>query len=263
MLPVYSAVSINKILQSGGRTKPWLIMAQKDSEIRPFVVKLFPAAQVDRYPVEAEVLGNILAKETFNFMVPDAALIDFPPEFIRDLSDENKIILESKDERIKFGTSLINNFYPYSSSIPKSYITKRIQLDTLFAFDNLIRNRDRTERKPNILLTKNDAILIDHELALEKLDLAIAEISNISSPLNWSYHIFYNHLKDSIKENKKLYFEEFMEYLRYMNVNVVDSYFMQLDRFGYNCRTKEIKNYLNYAKNNSGKFVKILNALIS
>jgi len=77
------------------------------------------------------------------------------------------------------------------------------------------------------------------------------------------FHICYNHLRDALKKTKEGYFAEFLEILKYINPNILDDYFSQLFSFGYSIRVNIIKKYLNYAKDNSSKFVKTLNKAIS
>lgn len=46
MLPVYKAISFQRVLEKGGRTKPWLVLVQTEEKVAPYVVKLFETALI-------------------------------------------------------------------------------------------------------------------------------------------------------------------------------------------------------------------------
>jgi len=69
---------------------------------------------------------------------------------------------------VKFGSELITPHNPFYASLGKEIIESKIEIDSLFAFDNLIRNRDRNNYKPNLLLSRDSAYLLAHELGFEK-----------------------------------------------------------------------------------------------
>ena len=98
MLPIYQAESFRRVLDKGGRTKPWLILVRTEAGTVPYVVKLFePNAIADRDAVANEVLGNILARE-FQLPVPQAALIEFNDTFLATVSDSSLLdVLERAD----------------------------------------------------------------------------------------------------------------------------------------------------------------------
>lgn len=260
MLPVYTAIDLREILQKGGRTKPWVVLVDANvNGLATYVVKIFTNEQiVSRNSVENEVLGNILARE-FGLPTPDGALIEFSNDFIIRLKDEAQVILENRDGRIKFGSLLIEPADPFDADMPKAIMKKKIDLDSVFAFDNLIRNRDRGSQKPNLILSHKSAFLIDHELGFEKIENAIAELQSGNLDIKFSeWHIFYHYLRRAKATTKSQYFEEFGEYLRFLNVNVLNQYFTQLESFGYVTRKDIIAQYLTYVKENSAKFVTLL-----
>ena len=168
------------------------------------------------------------------------------------------------DERIKFGTSLIQGNYLFNPAFTKTQAAKMIELDTLFAFDNLIRNRDRNKRKPNLLVKGKSAYLIDHELGFEIEKNTIDDYHNgIWDASYYKYHIFWDYLKRSRNETKLHYFNTFNEYLRMLNLNSLDSHFQQLNEYGYSTvRHKIIKDYLADMKKNSSNFVNLLKKII-
>ena len=150
MLPVYKAISFNQIIDKGGRTKPWSVLVDTGNGLKPYVVKMFPTEMVEaNNSVCKEVLGNVLARE-FHLPVPKAALIEMDNAFQWTISDpEAQAKFEFVDERVKFGSELIVGNYLFNPAFSKRQASNMIQLDNLFAFDNLIRNRDRGRGKPN------------------------------------------------------------------------------------------------------------------
>lgn len=237
--------------------------------LKPYVVKLFETGLIElRDSVANEVIGNILAKE-FNLPVPKAALIDLDEDFVNTLRNPELIqILEERDYRIKFGSELLEGYFNFDY---KAYnlndVRKIIDIDSVYAFDNLIRNRDRNgELKPNILIKSSEAFLIDHELGFEKITADIVKKMN-----NWewdkgfcNYHIFYNFLKNSPLKIKREYFHEFGEYLKYLNINSLEPYFAQLIRYGFSGNKHTlIRNYLSEMKQNSSNFTNVMLSTIS
>lgn len=266
MLPVYKAISFNKIIEKGGRTKPWLVIVNAGNTPRPYVVKLFETSLIDfKDSVTSEVLGNVLAKE-FNLPVPNAALIDFDDDFIDTIKNQGVLeILEARDTRLKFGSELLDGYVQFDSEAFKTADIKQvIDIDNVFAFDNLIRNPDRKNLKPNILIKSNEAYLIDHELGFEINNETINELKTWQwNSKFYNQHIFYNFLRDSITRHKTEYFDEFGEYLRLLNLNILTPYFHQLIQARYSpVNHGIITNYLTQMKQNSANFVYLMRAKI-
>ena len=142
MLPEYQAIAFDKIIEKGGRTNPWLVLVDTGSGIKPYVAKMFTTDLIEnRDSVTNEVLGNILAK-AFDLPVPEAALIHMGESFRQKISSpEAQIAYDLADERIKFGSALIEGNYLFNSAFTKVQAGKMVDLDTLFAFDNLILTR--------------------------------------------------------------------------------------------------------------------------
>lgn len=268
MLPIYKAISFNKVITKGGRTEPWVILVNAENSIRPYVVKIFKTDLINiRDSVANEVLGNILAKE-FNLPVSNAALIDLSDDFINTIKDPKLLgILENNDLRLKFGSELKDGFFNFDyTAYTLSEVRKIIDIDNVFAFDNLIRNRDRNgQLKPNILIKSSEAFLIDHELGFEEISLDIIEgLKEYKLDRRFCvYHIFYTFLKQSPIKIKKEYFNEFEEYLRRLDVNVLIPYFKQLADVGFSTKNHSlIADYLGGMKQNSVRFAENLKAVI-
>jgi hypothetical protein len=266
MLPEYTAIAFDKVIEKGGRTKPWTVLVETDRGIKPYVVKMFtPHLVENRDVVTNEVLGNVLARE-FDLPVPEAALIHMDENFRMTIHDPRaQMAFDAADERIKFGSALVEGNYLFNPAFTKTQAEKMIDLDTLFAFDVFIRNRDRNAGKPNLLVTGKAAWLIDHELGFEIDQQAIADFkAGQWDEKFYLYHIFLNYLKKSRLATKRDYFGAFTEYLRTLNVNIIQPYLQQLGNHGYDqSRHTMIRDYLREIRQNSPNFDALLKSFIA
>ena len=259
MLPVYEAIDIVQVIsKQSGHTQPWVVVANTPKGLQSFVVKLYTTAQIQQYnSVTSEVICNVLASE-FDLNVPQAAFIDIPEALLFNKSLEWQELYGKADIRLKFATAQLSDISSAIPGLPKGYYNKRISLDTLYAFDNLILNGDRGQQKTNLLVGKK-AWLIDHELALQTADISNTDWANFEIAEKFStYHLFYTYLKRSIKSKKKHYFDEFLEYVHTLNINKLNSYYQQLSKEGYSVDRNIINNWLQQVKQNSIIFVKSL-----
>ncbi len=266
MLPIYQAESFRRVLDKGGRTKPWLVLVRTEEGTMPYVVKLFePDAIAGRDAVANEVLGNVLARE-FQLPVPKAALIEFSDTFLATVGDPALLdVLGRADDRLKFGSALLDGFTRFDPTTFTAAEARRIiDIDSVFAFDNLIRNPDRKAIKPNLLVRSQEGYLIDHELGFEIDQATISELEKRTWPgkfYNW--HIFHSYLKTAPVKQKAGFFNEFEEYLRLLNLNVLRPYLRQLEQIGYpTIKHSLILEYLYYCKRNSATFAMVLKSLI-
>ncbi len=258
MLPEYEALSCNGIIRKGGHSNPWSVMVQTETGSKSYVVKIYKTLDIEaRNKMTAEVIGNFLAGE-FDLKAPNAALINFSESFKIGISPECEEILSISDDRIKFGTEELQGNYIFPRDFEKNDAKNYIDLDTLFAFDYLIRNRDRNLQKPNLLLKDKTAWLIDHEMALEIPEDYLTEIECMQWDRRYTNHLFYNYLHNSNKEIKRNYFSTFEEYLNHINLNSLNSYYQQLEQKGFITNRTFINTYFEFIKQNSSKFVNML-----
>ena len=204
MLNIYKAIDIIDVIsENSGRTKPWVVLAQTPQGVKPFVVKLFTSQQVDfANSITHEVIGNALAME-FELCVPEMALIDIPEDLAMNKAPHYQIQFSNTDPRLKFATARIPNANTLIKDLPKSFYNKRIEMDTLYAFDNLIRNADRGQNKTNMLVSGNLLHLIDHEMALKQNDISGIDMNEFEIDEKFTkYHLFYSYLKRAIKNTK-------------------------------------------------------------
>ncbi len=174
-------------------------------------------------------------------------------------------VLESKDERIKFGTIYKEGTIKAEVGIKKEILEKSFELDTLYAFDNFIRNGDRGIYKTNLLIhTETEQLwLIDHELAL---DISKETISNFKRHL-WEdkfsvHHFCYSYLKENNENVSEQYFNTFFEYLTKLNLNQLDIYFKQLNSYDYLTNKDSVLDYFYFVKQNAVQFISILKSFI-
>ena len=265
MLQIYRATSLRDIAPTG-RTRPWVVTVRTPGGLKSYVVKLFNTPTIQhRDSVTNEVLGNVLARQ-FGLNTPQAALIDLDDSFKSTLRDLDLIEkLEFSDDRLKFGTELLDGNVSNLLSFNSSEAREAVEIDTLFAFDNLIRNGDRTRNPTNLLVRSNEVYLIDHEFAFDIPQDVASDLKSWYWPNRYAdYHVCYEYLKKSILEYKMEYFNVFHEYLRHLNINGLTSYFEQLKSVGFSdAKHPIIKEYLSEVKINSNNFVNALKGKIS
>jgi hypothetical protein len=266
MLPIHKAISFVAVLEKGGRTKPWLVLVHTGEQVEPFVVKLFDSEEIAvRDSVVNEVMGNVLARE-FQLPVPQAALIEMGPDFIRTIPEPRLVThLANFDHRVKFGSQqlqAVDRINPQGLSLAD--LRRMIEVDSVFAFDVLIRNPDRNFVKSNLLVRQNEAYLIDHELGFEITAGCGKELDDWQwKDRFYRYHIFYEHLKHASQGQKAEFFHEFQECLRLLNVDVLQGYWNQLADHGYPAGRRDlVMGYFEEMKQKSAKFVSLLKGLI-
>jgi hypothetical protein len=210
------------------------------------------------------VIGNALAAD-FSLSVPQCAFINISEELVATKPLDFQLQFNKADIRTKFATVALDGVNTASASLKKSNFIQRLPIDTLFAFDNLIKNADRGQGKPNLLLSTKgkQAYLIDHEYVLDRDEISNTNWSNFRiNPKFTQHHLCFNYLKHSQKKFKQTYFDEFLEYLRYMNVGKLNPYFKDLHNQGFSTSNQIITNWLTEVKQNSTNFVNHLRGIL-
>lgn len=173
------------------------------------------------------------------------------------LNSECEEILSIVDERPKFGSEFIEGSLMFNPETDRQTINHMIDAAQVYAFDYFLCNRDRNNNKPNLLVKRNEGILIDHEMGLE---IDRGTIDNFLRGIwdsRYQYHLFYNYLNET-RGNKNNLFDEFLLYLNTVNFNKFDTYFEQLETLGFNTQKEIIKEYWLTVQRNSSKFETIL-----
>jgi hypothetical protein len=257
MLPIYEAIDLVHVIpENSGHTKPWVVLVNTPQGLASYVTKLYTPAQVNRFHcVTKEVICNVLARD-FELRVPDCALIDVPEEFVLRLAPEHQQQFSLADPRLKFGSLKIDNVNSAISGLPKQSFSNRIDMATLFAFDNLIRNCDRGHPKTNLLIGSKEAYLIDHEMTLREADIDNINLDTHQIEDQFTrFHLFYPYLKKTRGENRRNLFNEFEEYLRLLNINALNPYFRQLTLAGFTDYSALICGWIEQVKQKSTIFV--------
>jgi len=254
-LPRYKATRFLKIIARGGHSKPWLIEAEADGCTETLVMKVFTTTQIEaRDCVTNEVIGNILAQE-YDFSVPQAAFVHTPNAFWDALPDrESREALALADPRPKFASVFVETGQKVTPSLSLAYLDENIDLELLYAFDNLIRNPDRGTGKTNLLINdEEDIFLIDHELALESLFTGVADFKAEQPERFNKYHLAYAHLKAQKPDFQLAY-----DYLKSLSLHSLEECFAQLTALKYIPRQDAILFHLELIKNNPPSFIKML-----
>lgn len=245
----------------GGATRPWLVYVNVEGAPLPYVVKMYLKKDIEQIgSVSKDVYCSVLATE-MGLETPAPALIKFTKPFIKSLSNKMRIKLPGVDTRLKFGCKLIDATYQYDLSLPDSALDK-YDTESIFAFDQLVLNADRNNRKPNILLKGTSAYLIDHEKTLLINQKTFDNFDNNSiNHYLLKNHIFYNHLRGRRVATRNEYFKSFSRNLRNLNVDILDEYVYQLEGAGHPIEDYDfIKEYLKNIQQNGDKFVSLLKA---
>lgn len=255
-LPVYEAISFQKILDRGGHSKPWLVLVDMKGSPHPYVVKLYKTVDIEaRNKMTAEVLGNVLAPE-FGLNVPTAAIINFSDDFKMHLNAECEELLSVLDDRPRFGTEFIDAAFLYNQGIARRDTLDVIDPPLLYAFDYFICNRDRNLHKPNLLIKQGASYLIDHEMALEIDENTFRNFEQQQWDARYQNHLFYRFIT-KYKDKTNL-FDEFLLYLQSLNLTKYESYFNQLNELGFITQKEIILEYWRLIQKKSTIFANIL-----
>jgi hypothetical protein len=261
LLPIYPAQSYIGRLK-GGRTHPWQLAVLIENKPVPYVVKLFSQKEVNAQAVTKEVIGTVLA-QAFDLQTPAPAFIRISKAFKQTLSQDQRAEINGKDYRLPFATALLKPVAVFNPNLSSKDLNRYADADTLFAFDCLIWNVDRTLTKPNLLLSSETLHPIDHELSLS----IPADYAARLTDYQWGYpaeqHIFYKRLKARKPADKKQLFGTFEEYLKRLNPALLYPYFQQLTELKHPIPEADfLINYLHFMKQNSVTFVSLLQSQI-
>ena len=261
-MQILKLVHIDRFID-GGSSKPLLITAVDDNgKANQYVMKLFKKNYVEQnYSVAKEILICELAKE-FNLPVPNYALIDIDHELLSKYFEPEE--LAKLDENYKFCSEFNGQFVIFNPLVSLQFI-KSYDIANLFAFDNVIINSDRGgfRNKPNLLVNDEEILLIDHEQTLPFINNCYGNPNYFTYLQNYPYqrHLVVTHLKSMRLKNGV--FDEFLEMLKYLNIEKFIPIFDKLDLLNINYGYRE--NYLSFfewAKDKRESIYKHLNTII-
>lgn len=264
LIPIYSAVSFVDVINENNTTKPWVVYAKDPSGVTDvLVVKRFTARDMSQLNyVGKEVLALPIA-ECFELSCLKPLLVDLTDDFLETVPDNLKVNLSSYGAGLKFATKLQRGYNEFSGALPESYF-EEYDIETIFAFDALIRNTDRRLAKPNILLARKDYLLIDHERSLDiQHPFAFYQEVGKYSFLRQLKHVFFEFLYKK-NQDTPVQFDTFKEYLRNLDEGCLDAYIRELESAGFNMEDGLlIREYLCEAKRNCENFTNLLKELLT
>ncbi len=203
MTRVLSAYRFVRILE-GGTTKPWLLEVEtEEGNLIQAVVKVFkPDQLVQKSYTGHEYLGAWLAQE-LNLSTPEFFLVRLSNSFIKDLPFAANLKIDENGEAILFGNKYLEGSAIYSHTLLLRHLNKD-DIAAILAFDMLISNTDRRRGKPNMLMTKKQFYLIDHELAFGSTP---PSLNNLPHLVNG--HILFDHARKLFRQKGKGVFDFF------------------------------------------------------
>ena len=265
MLNIYKATVLDRIAIKGGSTKPCIITVEDDLDkvVGAYVVKIFRQNHIlQALPTNKEIICNVLARE-FDLSVPEIALVHVDSFIISELKHSGHFDSVHILPGTYFGSEFIEKTIDYSINTP-TYLFDTWEIETIFAFDVLIRNIDRRVAKPNLFIKDENFYLIDHELCFGAPERTFKKCLENNS---WvfitrkaSRHLFL----DQLRSNKEqLTFETFFYYLKNLNVEKLNTYEGILRNLGHDTIDfLLIKEYLYEVKANQKAFKALLLQLI-
>lgn len=193
---------------------------------------------------------------------PDAALIEFTPDFLTTLAPPQLKQLRSVPAGLKIGSVFLEGNYTFSPALGAKALADYDQ-ETIYAFDNLILNVDRRIDKPNILLQGADIYLIDHEMTLEGVRGALAQLGDQRWEHYSAGHLFYRYLRTRGANKIQQSFHTFGQLLQGMNPHRLEPYQRQLEEHNLGHRQyEELLRYLCCQKANSSQFEALLRKIL-
>jgi hypothetical protein len=254
-IPVYQARTFEKVV-TGGRNKPWLLTVETDIGPALYVTKFFARQDIEQQnALGREVYAGGLARE-FGLNIPDFALITIDEAFRETLPKKLRDQLNRKHTQFGFGSEFIPGEHTYTPALLAKELAA-YDIASIFAFDVLILNTDRRNKKPNILLDNDRYYLIDHEhtFALPQDVEPRQRVSNYY----FKNHIFYDVLHRKVRYGRNPEFGTFRELFYRSNLDVLDDYTDELESKGYDMDDSlVIKRYLQELKRDISYFMNVV-----
>lgn len=258
-LPIYTTTQIQDYLD-GGTTKPFLAQVTDGrSIVGTFVVKTFTARDLQQHCyIGAEACSNILASQ-FNLAVPEAAFIQVSKQSLKALRNSNEPMynaLIKKNPSFCFGTRHLS-----SPMLSPAYFKNLndTDIENIYGFDNLVLNNDRKADKPNILMSENSPILIDHERTFCPINMNFIQEGNLLPGCSHN-HLLKATLNRRINgKDVRSLFTPFQAYLSQLDTSPIETIKDQLTENGVNTDGMgDWEEYMVYIKKNVCNFVTLL-----
>ncbi|WP_293894745.1 HipA family kinase [Flavobacterium sp.] len=253
----------------GGSTMPWKMYLLDDGIEVPYIVKFFSEkSTLQQFPVFKEVISCELASQ-LDIITPNYALADLGRDFIDiAIGDAERAFLKTKHNGLKFASCYQERMmqYSHSKNIISPYNSAKV-----FAFDCLLFNLDRGQRKPNILIDDDGYMAIDHEQALPFIDttrnlydLIIERFTNRNIQYVYTSHLFFSYLKGLQTHKKKDLFIEFQQDLEKLNIDKITAIINELSINDISCdHSYRLIEYLRFAKKEAKLICEIILSVIN
>ncbi|MEO6037156.1 MAG: HipA family kinase [Saprospiraceae bacterium] len=179
-LPEVIALQSFGVAESGAN-KPLFIRGVElgNRKSGDYVLKYRGAERMDEGACQRELLAAWLATE-MKISTPSPVVVHVTSQFVETLRGKDVYANVSKSIGLNFGTRYVPANLPLRPGQLLSPEQER-QAARIFVFDQLIRNADRNERKPNLFLANEQIFAIDHELAFDFLFI----LPSLLNPVAW------------------------------------------------------------------------------
>ncbi|MCL4257328.1 MAG: hypothetical protein KJZ53_02225 [Anaerolineales bacterium] len=215
------------------------------------------------FGIASEIVSGFLAKY-FEIPIPDFCLVEVTQalrEAVYSNPQTSAKILQAINQNthgFNFGSLFfVQNF---TSPLPLKNLSaeQRSAAETIFAFDALIYNADRTETSPNLLLVEDQFLVFDHEKAFNFL---VSQDKDYSKSLDFrnpdgisflSSHFFYKSLRGY--DPQFVHFFDKLKALRDKDISHILEQVPHAIRQEFRSQFEHIEEYIKNARNNHAQF---------
>ena len=220
----------------------------KDNQRSIYYAKPFRNIGINTFPTAKEIIGCELAL-MFDLPTPRYGIINIEESKLTCYYSENEVRKFHKG--YKFCSKKIDQYVIFNPYVSFGFL-RDYEIAGIFAFDVLMQNSDRGSRgKPNLLINDDSLVMIDHELTLSFISDKLPSRNYENNIRNYPFycHTLISHLK--IIKEKSYIFDEFLEHLRLLNIDSLNSVFDDMDRFNIECGERlDYFAYFEWCKNN-------------
>ncbi|MFY8032957.1 MAG: HipA family kinase [Flexibacteraceae bacterium] len=249
-MEIITGLRFKNIVKSGSQ-KAWEIdgLDQYGNE-NTWCVKLYSPINHNQSTIN-DIICSTLARE-LEVSTPDFGMLRMTSEFKELLPNDQITRFDKLRQDYLFCTKWINDATIIN---PISELKKiaNYELESVYAFDFLVQNKDRRFEKPNLLISNAECFIIDHEMTFVAAHLSFPR-NEISIPKN---HL----LMEYLKHNSLTSFDTFQEVFKHFKVSAMENLPQEIEAVGYDLDYSYIVlTYLEEVSTNSQLFIKKLKA---
>jgi hypothetical protein len=221
----------------------------KDKQRSIYYAKPFRNIGINTFPAAKEIIGCEMAL-MFDLPTPRYNIINIDESKLTSYYSENEVRKFHKG--YKFCSKKLDQYVGFNPHVSFGFL-RDYEITGIFAFDVLMQNSDRGgfRGKPNLLINDDSLVMIDHELTLSFISDQQPSRNYENNIRNYPFycHVLINHLK--IIKEKSYIFDEFLEHLRLLNLDSLNSVFDDMDRFNIEYGERlDYFAYFEWCKNN-------------